>query len=135
MTERKTYQREYREKYKAQAKRVNITLSQEEHRALQKAAKKEGVKLTSYIKSLALSSFQNQTYIPSELKDELKTLRYAIYNIANNVNQLAHHSNTFKNMTISEENNLLQYLKQLDEVVQSYTEGRILSTEGEDDDH
>ncbi len=38
-------------------------------------------------------------------------------------------------MTMSDENNLLQYLKQLDDVIQSYTEGRILEGGQRDDDH
>ena len=123
---RSEYQKQYREKYKSRTKRVNLTFTNEEHRAFLRAAKSEGVKLTSYIKRLALAGFNGQAHIPSTLKEELKTLRFAIHNIANNVNQIAHHSNTVHSMTMVDENNLLQHLKQLDEVVQSYTEGRIL---------
>lgn len=84
------------------------------------------MKVTTYIKQLALAGLEQQTHIPEEIKTELKTLRFAIYNIVNNVNQIAHYSNTMCNMTMSEENNLLQYLKQLDDVIQSYIKGRIL---------
>ena len=123
---RREYQQQYREQYKSQAKRVNLTFNQDENRAFSRAAKTENVKLTTYIKQLALAGLEEQTHIPEEIKVELKTLRFAIHNIANNVNQIAHYSNTVRNMTMSDENNLLQYLKQLDEVIQSYTEGRIL---------
>jgi len=132
---RREYQQHYREQYKSQAKRVNLTFSQDEHRAFSRAAKAENVKVTSYIKQLALAGLEQQVRIPEEIKTELKTLRFAIHNIANNVNQIAHYSNTVRNMTMSDENNLLQYLKQLDDVIQSYTEGRILEEGQRDDDH
>ena len=136
MTEkRREYQQHYREQYKSQAKRVNLTFSQDEHRAFARAAKSENVKVTTYIKQLALAGLEEQAHIPEEIKAELKTLRFAIHNIANNVNQIAHYSNTVRNMTMSDENNLLQYLKQLDDVIQSYTEGRILEGGQRDDDH
>ena len=138
MTEkRREYQQQYREQYKSQAKRVNLTFSQDEHRAFSRAAKaeNENMKVTTYIKQLALAGLEEQAHIPEEIKAELKTLRFAIHNIANNVNQIAHYSNTVRNMTMSDENNLLQYLKQLDDVIQSYTEGRILEGGQGDDDH
>ena len=136
MTEkRREYQQHYREQYKSQAKRVNLTFSQDEHCAFARAAKSENVKVTTYIKQLALAGLEEQAHIPEEIKAELKTLRFAIHNIANNVNQIAHYSNTVRNMTMSDENNLLQYLKQLDDVIQSYTEGPILEGRQRDDDH
>lgn len=124
---RSEYQKQYREKYKSRTKRVNLTFSNEEHRVFLHSAKTEGEKLTSHIKKLAISGLTGKSHIPPDLKKELKTLRFAIHNIANNVNQIAHYSNTVHSMTVDDENNLLQYLKQLDDVVQDYTEGRILS--------
>ncbi|MCW8923898.1 MAG: plasmid mobilization relaxosome protein MobC [Gammaproteobacteria bacterium] len=130
---RKTYQRQYRETYKAQAKRVNLTLSKSEYRDFTRAANTDNTKITSFIKELALAGLENRAHIPDELQEELKTLRFAVHNIANNVNQIAHHSNMVKNMTLSDENNLLHYLKQLDEVIRSYTSGTILSNSNNDD--
>ncbi|ODS22869.1 hypothetical protein AB835_11755 [Candidatus Endobugula sertula] len=134
---RREYQQQYREKYKSQAKRVNLTFSQDEYRAFSRVAKAENekVKVTTYIKQLALAGLEQQAHIPEDIKAEFKTLRFAIHNIANNVNQMAHYSNTVRNMTMSDEKNLLQYLKQLDDVIQSYTEGRILEGGQGDDDH
>ena len=130
---RRSYQKRYREQYKSQAKRVNLTFSKDEHHAFSRAAKKEGMKVTPYIKQLALAGLQQQAHVPAELKNELNTLRFAIHNIANNVNQIAHYSNTVHSMTASDENNLLQYLKQLEDAVRRYTEGRILSEDSEHD--
>ncbi|MCB1736018.1 MAG: hypothetical protein H6981_14680 [Gammaproteobacteria bacterium] len=132
--DRKTYQRRYRQGYKGQAKRVNLTLSLAEHRAFARAANKEQKKLASYIKELAIAGLDAQAHIPEALQAELKTLRFAVLNIANNVNQIAHRSNTLRELSQSEENNLLGYLKQLDDVVRRYTAGRILS-HPDDHDH
>ncbi len=126
---RRAYQQTYRKTYKA--KRVNLTLSPAEYRAFSRAAKNQ--KITPFIKNLALSALERQAVIPKDLEAELKTLRFAIRNIANNVNQIAHHSNTIHNLTSAEENNLLLHIKQLEDVVQAYTEGKIL--QGKDNDH
>ena len=125
--EKKAYQKRYREQYKSQVKRVNLTLSKEEHRLFSRASNNK--KVTAFIKELALAGLNKQASIPAHLEEELKTLRFAIRNIANNVNQIAHHSNAIQSMTMAEENNLLLHLKQLDEVVQSYTEGRIIKND------
>ncbi|MCW8932053.1 MAG: plasmid mobilization relaxosome protein MobC [Gammaproteobacteria bacterium] len=121
---RKAYQQDYREKYKSQAKRVNITLTNSEYRKFN-VAKADNEKVTAFVKNLALSALENQSHIPNDLKEELNTLRFAIRNIANNVNQIAHYSNTVRNMTISDENNILQHLKQLEDVIKEYTHGRL----------
>lgn len=126
--DRKTYLKKYRQNY--QAKRVNLTLSPLEYRAFSRAAKNE--KVTSYIKRLALDSLNERRPIPEELLEEIRTLKFAIRNIANNINQIAHHSNTFQTITQADENNLFQYLKQLEEVMQRYTEGRLMEDK---DDH
>ncbi len=127
---RKAYQRQYREQYKSQVKRVNLTLTKKEYQSFSRSAGNQ--KVTSYIKQLALDGLHTQANIPENLEAELKTLRFAIRNIANNVNQIAHHSNTVRSITTSEENNLLQHLKQLEEVIRKYTEGRIMESR---DDH
>ena len=127
MTEsRKAYQQRYREQYKSQIKRVNLTLSKDEYRAFSRVAGNR--KVTAFIKELALSALAGKAHMPASLEEELRTLRFAIRNIANNVNQMAHYSHTVRGMTAADENNLLQYLKHMEEAIQSYTEGRILES-------
>lgn len=126
--QRREYHKAYRQHYRG--KRVNLTLSPDEYRAFSRASHNQ--KLTPFIKQLALSALEQQATIPESLEAELKTLRFAIRNIANNVNQIAHYSNTIRNLTSAEENNLLLHIKQLEAVVQAYTEGRILQAKGDD---
>ena len=90
------------------------------------------MKPTSFVRNLTKATLLRQVHLPANIEAELKTLRFAIRNIANNVNQIAHHSNTVHMMTVADENNLLQHLQQLEQAVQSYTEGQIM---GEGDDN
>ncbi len=125
-TNRENYQKHYRKTYTG--KRIGLTLTPDEYKAISRLAKSQGQKPTSYVKKLVFSQLNQQIVLPKELQEELKTLRFAILNIANNVNQIAHHSNTVRHLTELEENNLLQHLKQLHEAVEAYTQGRLLQT-------
>lgn len=132
---RADYQKKYREEYKSRARRVNLTFTKEEYRAISQAAKHENTKPTPYIKQLALAGLQKQPLFPEKVEDELKALQFAIRNIGNNINQMAHYSNTIRNMTYADENSLLQHLKQLEEVVKTYTKGRILHSQHDSHDY
>ncbi|CAC9621682.1 hypothetical protein [uncultured Gammaproteobacteria bacterium] len=118
---RKEYLKQYQKHYKA--KRVNLTLSDKEYQEFSRMAK--NTKIATYIKSLAVAGLESQTLIPENIEKELKTLNFAIRNIANNINQLTHYSNIIRELGIQDEHNLLQHLKQLDEVVSNYTKGKI----------
>ncbi len=128
---RREYYKQYRLANKNRTKRVSLTLSKDEYRAFARASK--GQKISPFIKACALSSLERQALIPDDIKEELSTLRFAIRNIANNVNQIAHHSNLVRGITSQDEHNLLNHIKQLEDLVMRYTEGRLLSLE--DDDH
>ncbi len=118
---RKEYLKQYQKHYKA--KRVNLTLSDKEYQEFSRMAK--NTKIAAYIKSLAVAGLESQTLIPKNIEKELKTLNFAIRNIANNINQLTHYSNIIRELSIQDEHNLSQHLKQLDEVVSNYTKGQI----------
>jgi hypothetical protein len=127
---RRAYQKEYKKRYDAKNKRVNLTLADDEYRDFVRHAKK--TKVTSYIKQLAIAGLNSQTVLPDNIEEELKTLRFAIRNIANNINQIAHHSNTMRGISSEAEHSVFQYLKQLEDVVESYTKGKILQAKKDD---
>jgi len=54
---------------------------------------------------------------------ELKELRFLISNIANNVNQMARHSNTVKQVT--DENEVFRTLHELEQLVTDFTNNRL----------
>ena len=95
MSERKEYQKAYRQTYKDQARRVNLTFSLSEVSGLESAAKSFGVPLAQLVKKLALQAFEQKagTAVPEEVEERLAELDRLVRNIANNVNQMARHSN------------------------------------------
>ena len=117
------YQKKYRSKYKKDHKRVAITLTSNEYKAFEAKAKIEGIKTTQLIKNMALYNLQQKTFVPASILDELKRLSFLIRNIANNVNQTAHYSNTIKGLV--NEHGLLDHLKKLDETIKDYTIDKI----------
>lgn len=89
---RADYQRDYRQKYKDHAKRVNLTFSLPEYRELARAAKNAGSPVSAYVKRLAFEAHDGRQSAPDELSEQLADLERVIRTIANNVNQMARHS-------------------------------------------
>lgn len=90
---REQYQRDYRQQYKDQVKRVNLTFSLAEHRGIARAAKDAGSPVAAYVKRLALEAHEGRSSAPEEIAEQLADLERVIRTIANNVNQMARHSN------------------------------------------
>ena len=116
---RKAYIREYSER----THRVSVTLSESEYRELAKRAKGEGVRVTTLVKNMALAYHQGQIIMPEGIAEELKEFRFLVRNIASNVNQMAHHSNTIGRMV--DENAFLGEIRKLEEAVATFTENRL----------
>lgn len=92
--DRSEYQKQYRQEYKAHAKRVNLTFSLPEYRPIARAAKARGLAVSSYVKRLALQTHHyDRLEAPEALAEQLAELDRIIRTIANNVNQMARHSN------------------------------------------
>ncbi|MEP2942694.1 MAG: plasmid mobilization relaxosome protein MobC [Hyphomicrobiales bacterium] len=94
-TTRRDYQRDYQKEYQSRTKRVNLVLSASEHRSVKKAAQSSGEAVATYVKRRALESHQQQldAAVPEELLEQLADLDRVVRSIANNVNQMARHSN------------------------------------------
>lgn len=90
---REQYQRDYRQQYKDHAKRVNLTFSLAEYRGIARSAKNVGSPVAAYVKRLALEAHEGRSSAPEELAEQLADLERVIRTIANNVNQMARHSN------------------------------------------
>lgn len=93
--DRSTYQKGYRQTYKDQAKRVNLTFGVSEHRSITRAARSSGEPVAAYVKRMALAAHTEraEARVPEEMLEELADLSRVIRTIANNVNQMARHSN------------------------------------------
>lgn len=118
--DRKEYLRKYKKEYAKQVRPVQVTFSIDEYEILKKISEKEGVKVTPLVKSLALAQAQKMSYVTAEKQERLNEFVFLIRNIANNINQIAKHSNTVKNLR--DENVLLDLLRNLEINVKKYVE-------------
>lgn len=115
---RKTYLKAYKAEYKKHTRQLNITLSEKEYEAFEKRAKQEGVKVSTLVKNMALAYHQQAPLFTAEQLHEMQEMRFMFRNVANNINQIAHHSNTIKRL--ADENGLLQEIKKLEDIVLAY---------------
>ena len=105
--------------YRSKMKRKEIYFTPGEMDGFNAVALKENTKAGIVIRNMALAYLQGNR-LPEigekkkleSIENELHSLSLLIRNIANNVNQMAHHSNTLNYMI--EEQNLLEYLQDLD---------------------
>lgn len=124
MTDKKTgYQKHYMAEYRQQHKRVELNFALSQYKDFERAAKAEGLTVSQTVKNMATAYLQQRYFIPQELKGQLDTLHFLIRNVANNVNQIAHRSNTLQVMV--DENNLLLELKKLEDLVTQFTLNQI----------
>ncbi|MGB1265719.1 MAG: plasmid mobilization protein [Nereida ignava] len=112
--DRSEYQKDYRQKYKAQAKRVNLTLTLSEYSSVARGAKASGQPVSAYLKRVALDGHtQNVTAaVPEDVLEELADLSRVIRTVANNVNQMARHSNRIGQ--VLDEHEVFLHIQQLE---------------------
>ena len=107
---KKDYQKNYHKSYTDKRNRVSISLNDTDFLTLSKLAEQESLKPTSYAKLLLQKALNKQKSNQSQaLQEELRQTKLLIRNIATNVNQIAHRSNTLRVMV--DEQDLLLHLK------------------------
>ena len=63
--------------------------------------------------------------MPTHLQEELKQLSLLVRNIANNMNQIARHSNRVGDLITDDEQSLLTHLKSLENEIYAYTRRKL----------
>jgi Bacterial mobilisation protein (MobC) len=121
--DRKTYLKSYKAKYRAQVKSVTLSLDMPVYQRIEKAAAREGMKPTTFITDVALRNIAGQVYVPVELKAQLDRLEFLFRNVANNLNQIAHHTNTVRRA--ADERAVFAELTKLWHLVDDYTKQRL----------
>jgi hypothetical protein len=115
---RKLYNKEYKAEYKERVHRVTLGFSKSEYTEIEQRAKKEGVKPTTLIRNMAIAYHQQTPIVPESIKEELQELRFLIRNVANNINQIAHHSNTIQRL--ADENGLLLEIQKMEKTINDF---------------
>lgn len=108
----------YLDEYIDKRKRINISLSADEFSKISYLADLNNTKPTSFITQLVQHHLNKSPFISSQLQDEIKEMKFLLRNVANNINQIAHRSNTLKVMV--NERDLLMELKKLEDGIASF---------------
>ena len=90
---------------------------------LEKRAKAEGVKPTTLVKNIAIAYHQGQAITPEPILKELQELRFLLRNAANNINQIAHHSNTVGRLV--DENGFLDEVRKMETTINEFVARRL----------
>lgn len=112
--------RSYRCAYKSRVRRVTVTLTREEHSRVKMLAEAEGQPVSSYLKRTAFERIDGRGAPPKELADRLDALFVQVRGIANNVNQMARHSNRLKAGV--EDAEVMLKLRRLEELLRTFVE-------------
>lgn len=118
----KEYQREYRAKTKAARRVVSVSMNAEDHRELSRFAKAQGMSLSAILREASLQQSRMAQLHSPKVADELKELRFLVSNIANNMNQIAHHSNRVR--YVMDENAVLERFMELDKLICDFAHSR-----------
>ena len=97
---RKIYMRDYWRKYNQRKKYIKCSLENSQYQSLEQYAKKAGMKPATFLRAAAFAYMNQRQLLPKSVTDRLPSLISFIRNIANNLNQIARHTNTFKKTTI-----------------------------------
>jgi hypothetical protein len=117
------YQRQYRAKHKKLRKEVSVSLPVSLHHEFSEFAKKQNMSLAALMRESTDVQIRGNALKSRAVEAELKELRFLISNIANNVNQMARHSNTVKKVT--DENEVFRTLHELEQLVTNFTNNRL----------
>ncbi len=120
---KKDYHKKYREDYKKKTKYIYVAVPIPMYEELEKLAKVEKTKISTLLRNMALAYMQQKTFVPKDVASELKDFTFLMRNVANNINQIAHHSNIVKHMI--DENGLLLEIKKLEDMVRNYTHNQL----------
>jgi hypothetical protein len=117
------YQRDYRDRTKRQYKDVSVRLSVADHRELKAYGASNGMGLATVLREGALAQIRGSALRATGVEAELKELRFLVASIANNVNQMAHHSNVVRHVV--DEGGALAKLQELEALIEGFVDDKL----------
>ena len=117
------YQREY-DKQKAKThKRVSVFMPNSQHVDLSEFAAKQKMSLPALLRVCADLQMRSAKLRGRAVEEELKELKFLLSNIANNVNQMARHSNRVRQ--VADEDGLFLMLQEAEKTIENFVEVRL----------
>ena len=117
------YQRDYRDQTKRQYKDVSVRLPVADYRELKAYGQDNGMGLATVLREGALAQIRGSSLRASGVEAELKELRFLLATIANNVNQMAHHSNVVRHVV--DEGGALSKLQELEALIEGFVDDKL----------
>lgn len=120
-TDRREYLKDYRSKYKARTKRVTAAFSHDEYAKIEAVAEGAGLKIAALVRDKVLgevSSPPSSSSPKNGKRDDAREVIFLLRNIANNINQMAYHSNRLR--TVLDENEPLLALQNLEDELTAF---------------
>ena len=122
--DRSEYLKAYRQSYKTRHKRVTVVYTADEFKKVEADAKSAQMPVTSLVRARSLDA--EPIIAPSSVYENgesaEKQLIFLLRNIANNINQMAYHSNRLR--MVLDENEPLLALQQLEDEVRAFLRKR-----------
>lgn len=97
-------------------------MTPDDHRELSRFADTHGMSLSAILREASLQQSRVAQLQSPRVAEELKELRFLLSNIANNMNQIAHHSNRVKH--VIDENGVLERFMELDQAISDFVNSR-----------
>ncbi len=109
---RQQYLKRYQKLYRMERKRLELTLTPDEHQTLQDAAKRHKKKLSTFTKEAALAYLNQEFIVPDE--EHLQRIELGIRRIGINLNQLVRraHQSGIQPDTVAQLEELVRQLEQ-----------------------
>lgn len=117
MTKNKEYMTKYKSEYYKNNIQINFTLPISDYTIVKKIIDKEGKKISTFARESLLAQTKNIFLFPKEIIEEQKQKTRILRGVANNINQIAKHSNEQGFTTQELVNSLLNYVKKLESII------------------
>ncbi len=121
--DRTSYDKRYRADYAGRVTYINVSFPNDVIAKLAARADRDGIRIAPLVRELALAQLEQTAFVSPTIEGKLDQLRWLMSNIANNVNQMARHSNQLRVMV--DEEDLLVHLEKLERLVVDYTLDRL----------
>jgi len=109
-----------REVYCKRTKRVDCVFSPDQYRKLKARAKEAGLAPSVFLREAAFAYLEKRYLVPANISDRLDELTALLRNMANNLNQIARHTNTIKRATVFNLIKARQVVFQFEETLQAF---------------
>lgn len=102
---------------------VSVSMPMDDFAEIDRYAKSQGFSSSKLLREATLHQVRNSQMRSTDVEEELQELRFLVSNIANNVNQMAYHSNRLRHVV--DENAVLAELQKLDQLIVDFTNSRL----------